>query len=243
MTQNQVAYKTSVPSLDDGVLASEFPWLADFASLDEAPVDSWRYRYVKRSLDLFCALIMFAVFAIPGLLIAALILATSRGPVFYREQRIGRNGRFFRVWKFRSMYRDADQRALIAEQQPGAKVLEWRMHKHLRDPRVTVVGRVLRQWSLDELPQLINVLRGDMSLIGPRPIVQAEIENYGSLFSHYLAATPGLSGLWQVSGRCHIDYEQRAEMDAAYVNSWSLKADAGILFRTVPAVLSRIGAN
>jgi len=117
------------------------------------------------------------------------------------------------------------------------------MHKHLRDPRITAVGGFLRRWSIDELPQLINVLTGDMSLIGPRPIVEAETVLYGKLISVYMTAIPGLSGLWQVSGRSHIDYDKRAKMDANYVQSWSLSGDFMILLRTIPAVLSRIGAH
>jgi lipopolysaccharide/colanic/teichoic acid biosynthesis glycosyltransferase len=186
---------------------------------------------------------MISLFTIPGIVIACAIVATSSGPVFYREQRIGRSGRLFRIWKFRSMHRNAAQRARIADSQTEAKVLEWRMLKHLRDPRITWVGGFLRKWSLDELPQLLNVLTGDMSLIGPRPIVESEKELYGNLISVYSTATPGLSGLWQVSGRSHIDYEKRAKLDAKYVQSWSLGGDLIILLRTIPAVLSRLGAK
>ena len=117
------------------------------------------------------------------------------------------------------------------------------MNKNRRDPRITSVGSLLRRWSLDELPQLFNVIRGEMSLIGPRPIVEAEARFYGRLLVFYLAATPGLSGLWQVSGRSNVDYPERAMLDALYVRSWCLDADLQILIRTVPAVLSRIGAR
>jgi lipopolysaccharide/colanic/teichoic acid biosynthesis glycosyltransferase len=222
---------------------SELMYSTEYLLYSDAPLDSWRYRYVKRAMDVTCSLIMIVLFAVPGLLIAAAILLTSRGPIFYREQRIGRNGRLFRIWKFRSMHRDAAQRARIVDAQIGAKVLEWRMHKHLRDPRITSIGGFLRRWSLDEFPQLLNVLIGDMSLIGPRPIVQAETALYGKLLSYYLAATPGLSGLWQVSGRSHVNYEKRARMDAEYVQRWSLCTDLDILMRTIPAVLGRIGAH
>src|ERR1035438_631513 len=133
------------------------------------PVDSWRYHYVKRAFDVLCAIILIAVFAIPGLLIAAAILLTSEGPVFYREQRIGRDGRLFRIWKFRSMFRNAARLAGIAGTEQGGKVLQWRMRKHLRDPRITPIGGILRSWSLDEIPQLLNVLCGQMSLIVPAP--------------------------------------------------------------------------
>jgi lipopolysaccharide/colanic/teichoic acid biosynthesis glycosyltransferase len=223
-------------------IASESIYSANYLLSTGEPVDSWRYRYVKRAFDVLCALMLTTIFAIPGLLIAATILLTSEGPVFYREERIGRDGRPFRIWKFRSMYRNAARRGSIAGTQPGDNVLQWRMRKHLRDPRITVIGGILRRWSLDELPQLFNVLGGEMSLIGPRPIVEAETTFYGNLLPFYLAATPGLSGLWQVSGRSSVDYPKRAKLDALYVRSWSLETDLSILFRTIPAVLSRIGA-
>jgi exopolysaccharide production protein ExoY len=205
------------------------------------PVESWRYEYVKRGLDILCALTMLLVFAIPGLLIAAAILLSSKGGVFYREERIGRGGRPFWIWKFRSMSRQASGDIAIAP--PEGEAAHWRMCKHLTtDPRVTKVGRFLRRWSLDELPQLLNVLRGDMSLIGPRPIVQAETDFYSDLLRFYLAAKPGLSGLWQVSGRSDVGYESRAKLDALYVRSWSLRGDLNILLQTIPAVLKRVGA-
>jgi undecaprenyl-phosphate galactose phosphotransferase len=201
-----------------------------------------RYRYLKRAVDLLCSLILLIVSAVPGLLIAAAIVLTSRGPVFYREERIGRGGKSFRIWKFRSMHRNAPHKSHIQARHAGGVVLEWRMCKQRRDPRITAVGGFLRRWSLDELPQLLNVLRGEMSLVGPRPIVESETVLYGDLLPYYLAATPGLSGAWQVSGRSEVDYDDRARLDAIYVSLWSLKTDIGILFRTLPAVLSRIGA-
>jgi undecaprenyl-phosphate galactose phosphotransferase len=113
----------------------------------------------------------------------------------------------------------------------------------MRDPRITAVGRFLRRWSLDELPQVINVLRGDMSLIGPRPVIEPEVSMYRSLQNYYLAVIPGLSGLWQVSGRSNVSFAARAELDAHYVRNWSLWEDFVILLRTIPAVLSRNGAR
>jgi exopolysaccharide production protein ExoY len=243
ITQYQAVDENSLVVQDGDAAVSDRMYSTEFLLYSDAPLDSWRYRYVKRAIDLTCSLIMIVLFAIPGFLIATAIFLTSRGPIFYREQRIGRNGRLFRIWKFRSMHRNAAQRARIADAQTGAKVLEWRMHKHLRDPRITSMGGFLRRWSLDELPQLLNVLIGDMSLIGPRPIVQAETALYGKLLSYYLTATPGLSGLWQVSGRSHVNYEKRARMDAEYVQKWSLRTDLVILLRTIPAVLGRIGAH
>ncbi len=208
-----------------------------------APVDTWCYRRVKRTLDFCGAAFLLLLFAIPCVVIAAIIALTSPGPIFYREERIGRNGETFRIWKFRSMYRDAAQRCRIATAQRGGVVLEWRMHKHLDDPRITPIGGFLRSWSLDELPQLLNVLRGEMSLIGPRPIVKSEAPLYGNFLRYYLAATPGMSGLWQVSGRSGIDYNRRARLDMHYVEFWRLRLDFWILVQTIPAVLGRVGAR
>ena len=206
------------------------------------PVSTWRYRYVKRAIDLSCALTMSLLLLVPCALIALAILLTSRGPVFYRELRIGRNGRPFRIWKFRSMHKDAHRNSHISDTNASGRFVEWRMRKHLSDPRITPIGGFLRRWSLDELPQLLNVLCGDMSLIGPRPIVEKETQYYGNFMAHYLAVNPGMSGVWQVSGRSYVDYDKRVLMDAFYVESWNLSSDLRILLQTLPAVLSRRGA-
>jgi undecaprenyl-phosphate galactose phosphotransferase len=208
----------------------------------ELPVESWQYRYLKRTLDVVGGLVMLAVFLIPGVLIALAILITSPYPVFYSEERVGRNGVPFRIWKFRSM-RPHPASHRMADTHSEGVVLRGRMEKRGHDPRVTAIGRFLRRWSLDEVPQVLNVLRGDMSLIGPRPIVKAETYYYKHLLSYYLAAKPGLSGLWQVSGRSDLGYPVRARLDASYVQNWSLKADIMILLRTIPAVLRRVGAR
>jgi len=206
-------------------------------------VESWRYRYLKRAIDILGSLGLITVFAIPGLLIAAAIVLTSRGPVFYREERIGRNGVPFRIWKFRSMCQDAERHSHLAGPHPIGASLQWRMCKYLRDPRITAIGHMLRRWSLDEIPQLFNVLRGEMSMVGPRPIVEAETYLYGKLLKFYLAAIPGMSGLWQVSGRSDLDYPQRAKLDASYISDWSLRSDIQICIRTIPAVLKKAGAR
>jgi exopolysaccharide production protein ExoY len=206
-------------------------------------LDGWRYEYAKRAIDLLLGATMLLAFVLPGILIAALIGLTSAGSVFYREERIGRNGAMFRIWKFRTMYANGRLKNGDPCPQESAALLQWRMMKHLPDPRITPVGRILRSWSLDEIPQLINVLRGEMSLVGPRPIVQAETGFYADALPFYLAAAPGLSGLWQVSGRCCLDYAERVAMDARYVANWSLSSDLFILLRTLPAVISRDGAH
>jgi exopolysaccharide production protein ExoY len=233
--------------------ASEIKVLRGQDSTSNLLLESWRYRYLKRSIDFVGSSAMLVVCAVPGLAIAAAIRLTSRGPVFYREERIGHRGRPFRIWKFRSMHHRAHSHVLssiIDISSPVSGVVEsnveWRMRKgdkNFLDPRITSVGGFLRKWSLDELPQLINVLRGEMSLIGPRPIVRDETSLYGDRFPYYLAAKPGLSGLSQVSGRSNLDFGKRVELDALYVQNWSLTADLAILVRTVPTVLSRTGAR
>jgi len=236
-SQGQAVYDepfVAVHTVESSAQAAPGPYIVP-AGLQ---LDSWQYRYAKRAVDVAGALIMLAAFLVPGVLIALAILITSPYPVFYCEQRIGRNGVPFRIWKFRSMRPHAPRRAAS-----DGVILPWRMDKRRHDPRVTVVGRFLRRWSLDEVPQVFNVLRGDMSLVGPRPIVNAETFYYKHLISFYLAATPGLSGLWQVSGRSDLDYAERARLDAAYVQNWTLAQDFKILLRTIPAVLGRVGAR
>jgi exopolysaccharide production protein ExoY len=238
--QSQVVCEEPSVAIDESQAADTAQSVPLF--LAELPLDSWRYRYVKRVLDIVCALGMLVAFAVPGLVIAILIRLTSPYPLFYREIRIGRNGVPFRIWKFRSMKpHTASQHAQTAHSE--STVLQWRIHKHHNDPRITPIGKFLRRWSLDELPQLFNVLRGEMSLIGPRPVVRAETRFYKHLLPYYLTAKPGLSGLWQVSGRSDLDFEARARLDADYVENWSLRSDLSILFRTVPAVLKRVGAR
>jgi exopolysaccharide production protein ExoY len=218
-----------------------------FIDLSQLPVASLRYRLVKRVLDLILSAFMLLLLAIPAMIIAAAIRLTSKGPIFYRESRIGRNGVDFWIWKFRSMGCTGDSNAprlaVVGGNHQAVRDLELRIRKDGTDPRITPIGKFLRRWSLDEIPQLLNVLRGEMSLVGPRPIVRSETVFYGIMFSYYLAATPGLSGLWQVSGRSDIGYARRVELDATYVGSWNLGTDFAILLRTVPAVLSRTGAR
>lgn len=203
----------------------------------DSRLESWQYRIVKRSIDIIGSSLGIIIFLVPGLIIAAAIVLNSKGPVFYREARIGRGGRVFSIWKFRSMHSKPHHTH-------NFEVLSrLRSCKDTVDPRITPVGKFLRQWSLDEFPQLLNVFMGDMSLIGPRPIVQSELRLYSHLVGFYLAATPGMSGLWQVSGRSDVSFPNRAKLDAAYVRKWSLKMDISILSRTLPAVLQRVGAR
>jgi len=203
---------------------------------------SWRYAHLKRAVDVVGSLTMFAALALPGALCALSILLTSRGPVFYRETRIGRYGRPFRIWKFRTMS-NGIQEVPETSDCSSESLMRWRTQKDIPDPRITPTGRFLRRWSLDEIPQIINVIRGEMSLVGPRPVIHEEVALYGDLQHFYLAAIPGLSGLWQVSGRSNVCFTTRAYLDAHYVCNWTLRQDVGLLLRTLPAVLNRVGAR
>lgn len=193
---------------------------------------------IKRMLDI--ALSAGAlVFLSPGLLlIAAILITIDGGPVIYRHDRVGRNGRMFGCLKFRSMYRDADRRlAAILEKDPERRK-EWAENQKLfDDPRVHRFGRLLRRSSLDELPQLLNVLRGEMSIVGPRPIVANELPRYGEHADCYLAATPGITGLWQVSGRNGTGYDERVRLDVEYFHTRSTLRDLIIMLKTVRVVL------
>lgn len=198
---------------------------------------------LKRTLDLLlCALIAPLVLPLVAVL-ALCVRMDSPGPVFFGHRRIGRNGRSFRAWKFRSMVVNGDEvLARHLAEHPEARA-EWgETHKLANDPRVTRIGSFLRKSSLDELPQLWNVLRGEMSHVGPRPIVEAEIAKYGDSFELYKSVDSGLTGLWQVSGRNDTSYSERVTLDTFYARNWSIWLDLCILFRTIGAVLFRKGA-
>ncbi|MEL6553439.1 MAG: undecaprenyl-phosphate galactose phosphotransferase WbaP [Cyanobacteria bacterium J06621_11] len=176
-------------------------------------------------------------------LISLLVIFDSPGPIFYRQTRIGRGGKLFKVWKFRSMVVNADQvLAHYFEQYPQLRA-DWEKDQKLKDdPRITRVGKFLRQTSLDEMPQLWNVLQGEMSMVGPRPIIQDEVPRYRDKFDLYLQVLPGITGLWQVSGRNNVTYDERVNFDTYYVRNWSVWLDIYILIRTVKVVLAGDGA-
>jgi undecaprenyl-phosphate galactose phosphotransferase len=200
-------------------------------------------RVLKTAFDQVAAATLVVLLA-PLLLTLAILVRADGGPAFYRHRRIGAGGRMFDCAKFRSMVVNADGtlRRLLARDPAAAE--EWAATQKLHnDPRITRIGHFLRASSLDELPQLFNVLRGEMSLVGPRPIVRAEVARYGSNIEHYYAAKPGLTGLWQVSGRSDMSYERRVQLDVWYVRNWSLWHDFAILFKTIPAVFLQRGAH
>lgn len=198
---------------------------------------------IVRALDIILSLAIMLFLAPLLIVVAAIIFFTDPGPVIFGHQRVGRNGTKFKCLKFRSMVMDADARlAELLASDPAARQ-EWaRDHKLRNDPRITPFGRFLRKSSIDELPQLINVLLGDMSLVGPRPIVAAEIVRYGRYFDHYCRVRPGLTGLWQISGRNDISYRRRVAADVAYSRSRTWRFDVQILMMTVPCVLLAKGS-
>ena len=207
------------------------------------PSQTSAYRIGKRLFDFVLGVLILPIVALMIALIAFLLFLTSGGPVFYRQTRIGQYGRKFKIIKFRTMHSRSDTVLHeFLESNPDA-FHEWELsHKLREDPRVTALGRFLRKTSLDELPQIWNVLRGEMSLVGPRPIVHVEREKYGDRFVFYTAVVPGITGLWQVSGRCDVTYDARVALDERYAREWSLLMDMSILCRTPRAVCRGRGA-
>lgn len=200
------------------------------------------FAFLKRLIDVTGAITLLIAFA-PLLALIALLVRLSGPEILFAHTRVGRDARLFPCYKFRTMLPNAqavlDQ---ILAEQPALRA-EWeRDFKLKNDPRITRIGHFLRKYSLDELPQFWNVLRGDMSLVGPRPVVPDELRRYGTRAAAYLAVRPGVTGLWQISGRNDIEYAERVEMDAAYASRQSLLLDLTILFKTVAVVFQRRGA-
>lgn len=195
----------------------------------------------KRGLDILGALVLLPV-VLPLILLLGMMIMRDGGGPFYGHTRIGQGGRAFKCWKLRSMVPESHLhlRSHLADD-PQAQA-EWTAHFKLReDPRITPLGQMLRRTSLDELPQIWNVLRGDMSFVGPRPVTRSELRMYGGALEHYLAMRPGITGLWQVSGRNRLNYDQRVLLDVEYARTCGLAQDARILLRTLPVLLSRTG--
>ncbi len=197
----------------------------------------------KRALDLVIS-IPLVIFLLPLLIvIAVLVRFTDGSPAVFTHRRRGRNGKMFNCYKFRSMVKDADKQLEILLRENPDMAAEWERDQKLRhDPRITRLGRILRKSSLDELPQLVNIIRGDMSIVGPRPIVENEVERYGDFIVAYDSVKPGVTGLWQVTGRNNTSYDERVALDTRYAETYSLWGDIKILFKTVPAILFSRGA-
>lgn len=192
----------------------------------------------KRVVDVCIACTALLLLAPIFILVALLVRGSDGGSAFYRHKRLGHNGQHFDCLKFRTMVPNSDE--VLAEHLKNREAAEeWASTRKLKeDPRVTRLGEVLRKSSVDELPQLINVVKGEMSIVGPRPIVDAEVPKYGSAIQHYYRARPGVTGAWQVSGRNSVSYDYRVTLDREYVTNWSTRRDFAIIVRTVPAVLS-----
>lgn len=250
--QHHITYKY-IPSLS-GIYQTrtQASLFADYPVLEvvRTPLDGW-WRIYKTVLDYLGAGIGFLLLSPVFLVVAIIIKLTDGGRVFYRHERIGRHGKKIQVWKFRSMYMQystgsgfsgkSDEEVL--KQLGNAQLAaEFKKEQKLKnDPRVTPIGRFLRKTSLDELPQLINVLRGELSIIGPRPVTAEELERYGDNAATFLLIKPGITGLWQVSGRNDVGYKERIKLDVYYVENWRATLDIRILFRTVGVILFRKG--
>jgi exopolysaccharide production protein ExoY len=193
---------------------------------------------LKRAFDIVVASLAIVALAPLYLALAAAIKLTKGGPVFYTHERVGFAGRRFRCFKFRTMVADSETVLRTHLANCPAAAAEWKLTRKLtNDPRITMLGAFLRKTSLDELPQFFNILRGEMSCVGPRPIVSEELELYSDKVGDYLCARPGVTGLWQISGRSSTSYEQRVSLDSQYARRWSFSKDLAIMVRTLPAVL------
>lgn len=236
------------PRQTHGGCAMNQQFKPEFADADAAHARSRATRgrareASKRALDILIAATALVFLAPLMILVALLIRMGDRGPAIFAHTRIGRGGAAFKCYKFRSMVTDADARlkALLAEDPEAAA--EWARDQKLRcDPRITPIGAFLRKTSLDELPQLFNVLKGEMSIVGPRPIVLSEVARYGDSFADYAGVNPGITGLWQVSGRSDTTYAERVALDRRYARTWTVLGDVMIILKTIPAVLLKKGA-
>ena len=199
------------------------------------------YRVIKRILNLFCSFVGVIVLSPFFLIISLLIKVTSKGPVFFVHERVGLNGKKFNLIKFRTMVNNAEE--MIASFSPEQKK-EWEENYKLKDdPRITKIGKFLRRTSLDELPQLINILKGDMSIVGPRPVVDEELNWYGDKKDKLLSVKPGLTGWWAVNGRSNVPYPERCDLELYYVDHISFALDVKIILKTLGAIIKKDGAR
>lgn len=203
-----------------------------------------KHNPTKRIFDIIFSLFALVICLPLLLIIAAIILFSSRGKIIYSHERIGRGGKPFRCYKFRTMYKDADLRLQELLTNNPQLLEEWKSSRKLKkDPRVTPVGQFLRKTSLDEFPQFWNVLKGELSIVGPRPVVKEEVTDYlGDKASKILSVRPGLTGIWQVSGRNDVSYANRINLDEQYVDTHSLYLDLILIFKTIPRMIFSKGA-
>lgn len=198
------------------------------------------YISIKRAIDVIISLIGLILLSPIFLLLTIIIKIDSKGPAFFAHTRYGKNGKKFKMYKFRTMYENAQD--MIKDFTPE-QMKEWKENFKLKDdPRITKVGKFLRKTSLDELPQIVNIIKGDLSIIGPRPVIEEELEKYGDNKDKFLSVTPGLTGYWQANGRSSTTYEQRMEMELYYIDNISPKLDVKIFFKTIESVIKKEGA-
>lgn len=198
------------------------------------------YLHIKRIADIILSSIGLVILSPLFLILGILVKLDSKGSVFFAHTRIGKDGKKFKMYKFRTMYENAEE--MIKEFTPE-QMKEWKEnYKLTNDPRITKIGKFLRKTSLDELPQIINIIKGDLSIIGPRPVIEPELEKYGVNKEKFLSVTPGLTGYWQANGRSSTTYEERMEMELYYIDNQSLKLDIKIFFKTIISVLKKEGA-
>ena len=198
------------------------------------------YLHIKRFFDIVISTIGLIVLSPVFLILAIIVKVDSKGPIFFAHTRIGKNGKKFKMYKFRTMYENAQD--MIKDFTPE-QMKEYKENFKLEnDPRITKIGKILRKTSLDELPQIINILKGELSIIGPRPIIEPELEKYEENKEKFLSLTPGLTGYWQANGRSNTTYEERMQMELYYVDNMSFKLDIKIFFKTILSVIKREGA-
>ena len=198
------------------------------------------YSSIKRFFDMSLSLIMIILLSVPMLITALVVKLTSKGPIIFRQARVGQGGRYFYCLKFRSMCIDAEEQK---EQLMHLNEASGPVFKIKKDPRITPVGSFIRKFSIDELPQLFNILRGDMSIVGPRPPIPNEVAEYGEFERQRLSVRPGLTCLWQIGGRSNVSFERWVELDVEYIQSMSFKNDVLIVLKTIPVVLKGSGAH
>jgi exopolysaccharide production protein ExoY len=238
---------STITVLRETLPASTWTRRSPFLSSAVQRAFSMRYAVLKRTMDILLSSLLIVLLFPIMLAVAIAVAVTSPGAIFFTQERLGRFGVPFRIIKFRSMYSNKHKNNVQAINEKHSEIhgrneQAYPLNKETRDPRITPVGRIIRKLSLDELPQLFNVLKGDMSLVGPRPIVEAEVPLYGQHFAYYDLFKPGITGLWQVSGRSDIGYERRVLFDREYASNWSCSLDLEILSRTIPAVITMRGA-
>lgn len=210
---------------------------------DRSRVKNIMYVVVKRIFDILVSGLSLIILSPIFLIIGIIIKIDSKGPVFYKHKRIGKNGEYIYLYKFRSMYIDSQERLEKMLRNPKIRK-EWEENYKLKnDPRITKIGNILRKTSLDELPQLLNIFNGDMSIVGPRPVIDDEIEKYGKNKEKFLSVTPGLTGWWACNGRSCTSYEDRMKLELYYVDHRSLLLDLKIIFKTFIAVIKKEGAE